>query len=205
LKNFFTCQSYEKKYQSELALVLQQNQFVTWKNHTFKPVVLKYQQAVEKWLQQASNFFECSISEIPPIDFPPKPEVFLPPPTANPSSTTSSNGIIDELSQFVLETISSVAIEATNLLFGDGNNEKQSEPSDALYQEQVARAYANAAADYLRQFSDRANATLSQYEEIAAQVIKVNTDIALTNLPQKHQLELINRVLEDLDLVMGNW
>lgn len=195
----------QEKYQSELALALQQNQFVTWKNNTFKPAILKHQQAVEKWLQQASEFFERQISEIPQIIFPPKPEVFLPPPpTTNPSTTTNSSGIINELSQFVLETISSVVIESTNLLFGEGNQEQKPEQTDAMYQEQVTRAYANAAADYLLQFSTQANTVLSQYEEIAAQVIKLPTNAAPTNLSQQHQLQLINRVLEKLNLVTDN-
>lgn len=56
-------------------------------------------------------------------------------------------------------------VEGSNLLFGNGNNEKKPEQTDATYQEQVTRAYANAAADYLLQFSNQANANLNQYEK----------------------------------------
>lgn len=39
-------------------------------------------------------------------------------------------------------------------------------------------------------------------EEITAQVMSFSNDISLTDLFQQHQLQLINRVVENLDLVI---
>ena len=46
-----------ERYQSEVALALQQGEFKTWETGPFKQALLEHQQAVVQWVNQACDIF----------------------------------------------------------------------------------------------------------------------------------------------------
>src|SRR4028119_2364039 len=48
------------RYQSEVALALQQGTFSTWERGVFKDAIAQHQRAIVKWVHQACEFFECN-------------------------------------------------------------------------------------------------------------------------------------------------
>lgn len=187
-----------ERYQSELACALQQDEFTSWEGK-FKPVVLEYQQAIVKWIQQACEFFEREQPDPLIITYPEKPDVFLPsqpPPVNQPSASTG--GIVSDLSRFLIDTIGTVVIEGTNYLFGEEKDEEKSEER-AAYLEQISQAYTEAAEDYLLRFNTQAVSTLRQYEEIAEKAIIFSDDTEPLESHQQHHLKLLNNLLDNLN------
>ncbi len=195
-QSFLSLPKLLERYQSELACALQQGEFNNWEKK-FKPVVLEYQQAIGRWIQQACNFFEREYVEIL-ITFPDAPDViFPPPPTPLNQPSSSSSGTIGELSQLLFNTIETVLLEGTNYIFGENKTKENSEQL-AVFQKQATQAYAEAAEDYLLRFNTQAISTLHQYEEIV-EIITCSSDEEPLYTNKQHHLKLVNNLLDNLE------
>ena len=86
---------------------------------------------------------------------------------------------------------------ATYLLSDSGEQKPTLSPED--YQQQVKQAYKDAAKDYLQDFSDRAFASLREYEPIAEKAINAPPNETSPEVDKwQHQLELLNNLSENL-------
>ena len=80
------------------------------------------------------------------------------------------------------------------------NDSKEQQPnlSPEQYQQQVKQAYSDAAKDYLQDFSDRAFASLQEYEPVAEKAINApptRTSLEVEKL--ENQLALLNNLSEN--------
>ncbi len=73
-----------QRYQSEMALSLQEGSFDAW-NLKFQREVLKQQQTIAEWVNKACEFFEKEQPIALLISFPPSPQVSLPEPPPPPA------------------------------------------------------------------------------------------------------------------------
>jgi len=171
-------------YHPDLTTALERGQFSLWECGQFKPAVLEHQRAIGEWLEKARDILKIA----PPpelelsISFPDPPQVSLPSP---PSSST-----FDKVLRVVAENASVLLNEAASKV------NKQAIP----YSEQVARAYADAARDYLTRFSKDAVSTLLDYQEQAEAAIVFPGSPEPANIgSQQHQLHLLETLLENLE------
>lgn len=193
-----------ERYQTEVARALEAGEFTTWEAGKFKQSILEHQQAIVKWVHQASEFFNRPQLADLWISFPDPPEVILPnkPTHFQEPSNTSPVGIVTELSQLLLETIGGAVVGGATYLFGKDTSEEKpaSSVSTPSYIEQVKEAYEEAASDYLMRFNAQAMKALRQYEEAAEKLITFKeTDEPLETTDQHHQLQLLNNLLDILN------
>ena len=185
-----------ESYQSELALSLQQGEFETW-DGSFKQALLKHQQAVEQWINQACDFFDRKQPAELLISFPSHPEVFLPnqPTPLKQSNQEQTVAIATGLGWVLGGPIGAAVVGSATYILK--RNEEKPE-SSVSYLTQVSQAYADAATDYLTRFSTQALVTLQQYEETAEKVISFTVTEEILEITSQHQLQLLHNLLNNL-------
>lgn len=195
------------RYQSEVATALQQGRFSTWEQGTFKDAIAQHQHGIVKWVHQACEFFEQTPPANLSIPFPDKPEVILPEPPKQPPNSKQSTDVAPValatgLGWVLGGPVGAAVVGGATYLFNKSQSPtepEQPQPS-VSYSEQVARAYAKAAQDYLTHFSTEAFSTLRQYEEIAENIINshiIEEPVKITT--QHHQLKFLQTILDTLD------
>jgi GTPase SAR1 family protein len=197
------------RYQAEVAKALEQRTFSTWESGAFKEAIAEYQQSVVRWVHQACEFFECSQPADLWIPFPDKPQVILPEP---PQQSTTSKQSNNDVTPVVLTSglgwilggpVGAAVVGGATYLLNKMNQDTSPEQlveSFNYYAEQVSQAYTKAAQEYLSRFSTQAFSTLRQYEEIAEKIINVQvTEEPLKLTTQHHQLQLLETLLDSLN------
>lgn len=207
LRNWLQEPKLIERYQSEAASALKNGQFSSWQNGTFRQAVLELQEAVVKWIIQASEFFDRPQPERLLITFPGLPEVVLPekPKVAESGSSNAEKAVLATGIGWLLggPVGAAVGAGASYLLSRDSQDDKQ-EPSQISYQSQVAQAYDKAAYGYLNRFSAQALSTLDSYEEEAKKVIKFQVPKEpLEVTAKRHNLSLLNACLDNLNAELG--
>lgn len=194
-------------YQLELASALQYGTFNAWERGLFKDTIQNYQLSIIKWVHQAGEFLDQNRPDDLSIQFPKKPEVILPEPPKQSSSSKQS----DDAAPVALATglgwllggpVGAAVVGGASYLFSKSQGSKEPEytQSSASYLEQVSQAYAQAAKDYLTRFSEQAFSTLSHYEELAEKIINtrvIEEPVKMTN--QHYQFQLLQSLLATLN------
>lgn len=193
-----------RRYQSEMALSLQQGSFDAWKIK-FEQDVLKQQQAIAEWVNKACEFFDREQPIALLTSFPPSPQIALPePPTA-----ASKKSIEGEVTPVAIATGlgwllggpmgAAVVGGASYILKKRTGYEKPPESSEA-YLNQVTEICNQAAKNYLIGFSIDTFLMLQHYKEIAAKVIcfQDSQEPLQTNMQQYH-IQLINNLLDKIE------
>lgn len=197
------------RYQSELAAVLDQGQFSTWQRATFNEAIQEHQQAIVKWVHQACDFFEQTPPADLSISFPEKPEVILPQPpqqpsSSNPSSNKAPVALAAGIGWLLGGPVGAAVVGGATYLFNQDTRPEQPESSDT-YVAEVAQAYAEAAKDYLTRFSTQAFSTLREYEEIAEKIIHLQVTEAPVKMSTQHyQLQFLQTLLNELNQELAN-
>lgn len=207
LRNWLQEPKLIERYQSEAASALKKGQFTSWENGAFRQAVVDLQEAVVKWIIQASEFFDRPQPERLLITFPGLPEVVLPekPKVADSGSSNAEKAVLATGIGWLLggPVGAAVGAGASYLLSRDSEDDKQ-EPSQISYENQVAQAYAKAAYDYLNRFSAQAISKLNSYEEEAKKVIKFQVPKEPLEVTEKrHRLSLLNACLDNLNAELG--
>ena len=203
LRNWLSLSTLLNRYQSEAAAALGQNQFKTWETEFFQPTLLKHQQEIVKWVQQACEFFNREYPGDLIISFPTQPEISPPPPPTNKPKISEDfsdapTAVAAGLGWVLGGPVGAAVVGGAAYLLN--RNVKQDKPESVAYQNQAAQIYADAAKDYLTRFSNDALITLSQYEEKALIVINFQLPaepIEITN--KRYQQNLLHNCLENLD------
>ena len=193
-----------RRYQSEMALSLQQGSFDAWKTK-FEQDVLNQQQAIAEWVNKACEFFDREQPIALLTSFPPSPQIALPePPTA-----AAKKSIEGEVTPVAIATGlgwllggpmgAAVVGGASYILKKRTGYEKPPESSEA-YLSQVTEICNEAAKNYLIGFSIDTFLMLQHYKEIAAKVIcfQDSQEPLKVNI-QQHQLQLLNTLAENLE------
>ncbi|WP_226576208.1 dynamin family protein [Microseira wollei] len=203
LRNWLSLSTLLNRYQSEAAAALGQNQFKTWSTEFFQPALVKHQQEIVKWVQQACEFFNQESPGDLIISLPTSPEISLPsPPTNKPKIAEDLNdapvAVAAGLGWVLGGPVGAAVVGGAAYLLN--RNVKQDKPNNSVaYQNQAAQICADAAQDYLTRFSNEALTTLIQYEETAQKVINFQIPaepIEITN--KRYQQNLLHNCLENL-------
>jgi GTP-binding protein EngB required for normal cell division len=189
-------------YQTELASALEERRFDSWQSETLRQEVLKWQEKLMEWVNKAGEFFDIEKPTQITIAFPEPPKVLLPPPP--PSVAKKSGGIMPlaiaaGLGWLLGGPVGAAVVGGATYLLSDSGEEKPT-LSPEEYQQQVKQAYKDAAKDYLQDFSDRAFASLKEYEPIAEKAINAPPNETSPEVDKwQHQLGLLNNLSENLD------
>ncbi|MBD1884775.1 dynamin family protein [Microcoleus vaginatus] len=193
-----------QRYQSEMALSLQEGSFDAWKLK-FQRDVLKQQQTLAEWVNKACEFFEKEQPIALLISFPPSPQVSLPEPPPPPAQKSIEGevapvAIATGLGWLLGGPVGAAVVGgASYILNKRTGNEKPPESSEA-YLNQVTEICSEAAKNYLARFSTDTFSMLQHYKEIAGKVIcfQDSKEPLQTNI-QKYQIQLINNLLENIE------
>jgi Dynamin family len=192
-----------RRYQSEMALSLQQGSFDAW-NIKFEQDVLKQQQAIAEWVNKACEFFDREQPIALLTSFPPSPQIALP----EPPPVAAKKSIDSEVTPVAIATGlgwllggpmgAAVVGGASYILKKRTGYEKPPESSEA-YLNQVTEVCNEAAKNYLIGFSIDTFLMLQHYKEIAAKVICFQDSKEPLNMNvQQYQLQLVNNLVENL-------
>lgn len=197
----------QNSYQSQIVSSLQQGTFSHWEGGVLKSAITEYEQSIMKWVHQACEFFDCPPLTELSIPFPSQPQVILsepPPPSTRSKSLTDVTPIAIPLGVgWILggpvgAVVTGGASYILNKLTQD-SEPQQSIPSN-LTLEEVQKAYALAAKDYLTQFSNQAFSTLDQYQKLAEKIINIPiTEEPLKQTTQYYQLQLLQTLMDNLN------
>ncbi|MEG4046458.1 dynamin family protein [Microcoleus sp. Pol17_C1] len=193
-----------QRYQSEMALSLQEGSFDAWKLK-FQREVLHQQQTIAEWVNKACEFFEKEQPIALLISFPPAPQVTLPEPPPPPAqksidSEVTPVAIATGLGWLLGGPVGAAVVGgASYILNKRTGNEKPPESSEA-YLNQVTEICNEAAKNYLARFSTDTFSMLQHYKEIAGKVIcfQDSKEPLQTNI-QQYQIQLINNLLENIE------
>ena len=193
--------------QVKLAIALTQNEFGRWLAE-FKLEAVEHQQKINKWIKQGSDFFAHSQPQLFEWDFPPAPVIQLSQSaqsmvdsTVNPSESSPHLSpelkpeLKPELNRILQSKVGTVVLGGASYILNKvapntpSNPQKRNLPTKISSQD-----YADAAAAYLQQFSDRANAQLSKYEQLASKYITFTPQASSQSKVQSHQLQLLNNL-----------
>jgi len=195
------------RYQSEVALRLEQGTFSTWERGVFKDAITQYQQTIVKWVHQACEFFECTQPADLYISFPDQPQVLIPEQIQQPTNSKQSGDVApvaltSGLGWLLGGPVGAAVVGGATYLLNQINQITDSEQPEApAYDpEQLKQAYTDAASDYLTRFSTQAFSTLRDYEEAAGKSINSQlTEEPLKLTTQHHQLQLLQALLDNLN------
>lgn len=198
-------------YQPSLAIALQQTRFDRWLLE-FETEV-RQQQTVNKWIYKGCEFFAYSNPQLLTFDLPAAPVIQIsefnsersPDNTANKSNKSAD---ISELDRILQGKVGSVVLGGASYILNKVAPKSSVTPTskiDNASQSKISsQVYVEAAARYLKEFSDRANARLTAYEQIASQYItyipQPSTQVTATD----YQLKLINGLIDNLQTELAN-
>jgi hypothetical protein len=188
------------RYQEELAIALQQNNFNIWFESDFQTTIFNYQQQLNEWAKKGSDFF---------LQQPPEPFYlkFPQPPVSEKQErdrgkTSENNPILNWIFELPM---SDRILENTNYLFQRAKEKIFSKEVSIKNSESASFTdiYKLAAKQYLTAFSKEAFISLCQYEEKINNIFdfKIKNDLSSLNQKQ-YQLQLIDGLLESIDREM---
>ncbi len=191
-------------YQASLAIALQQTRFDRWFELEFRPNLFSYKQAINKWVNQGCEFFQHDNPQLLEIGFSQPPVIVIPQYTAEPrSNNTKFKSFIPPELNFLLKNKAGAVVlgGASYVLNKMTAKSKSTDNYSELKSTKISsQVYADAAATYLKNFSDRTNQVLNQYEKIAGEYITftppaIQTKTTATN----YQLQLLNNLISTLE------
>ncbi|NES19357.1 MAG: dynamin [Symploca sp. SIO3E6] len=191
-----------ERYQSEMALALQQGKFSTQETGQFQQEVRDYQQAIVDWVTKACEFFEQQSPTALAIDFLETPQVDTPPPppVTQQSSSVTPVAVATGIGWALGGPVGAAVAGGASYIF---KKSRQKQPQQNLSttptSQQVTQVYEEAAKEYLTHFSTEAFTTLQEYEEAVAKIINfpVTTE-PLKMTAQHHQLQLLQTLLANI-------
>jgi Dynamin family len=193
-----------RRYQSELALSLQQGSFDAWKTK-FEQDVLKQQQTIAEWVNKACEFFDKEQPRSLLTSFPPSPQIALPePPTAAPKKSIEGEvtpvAIATGLGWLLGGPMGAAVVGGASYILKKRTGYEKPPESSEAYLNQVTEICNDAAKNYLARFSTDTFSMLQHYKEIAAKVIcfQDSQEPLKVNI-QQHQLQLLNILAENLE------
>jgi|GEM_PF-355452 len=192
------------KYQNDAAVALANSNFQAWERSTFKKDFTELQSALERWLNQAYDFFQEARPQDLYIPFPPEPQISLPPKPSGdsfsePGAIAAGGGI-----GWLLGGPVGAAVVAGISYLANQNIQKQDDQlATASYAQEVAKICFDAAGDYLSRFSRQGLSILADYENEAKSVIRLRVsqepiEMALKREDLQHWQNTFNQLLQDL-------
>ena len=193
-----------QRYQSEMALSLQEGSFDAWKLK-FQREALHQQQTIAEWVNKACEFFEKEQPIALLISFPPSPQVSLPEPPPPPAQKSNDSevapvAIATGLGWLLGGPVGAAVVGGASYILNKRTGYEKPPESSEAYLNQVTEICSEAAKNYLARFSTDTFSMLQHYKEIAEKVIcfQDSKEPLQTNI-QQYQIQLINNLLENLE------
>ncbi|MEG5083563.1 dynamin family protein [Microcoleus sp. AT8-B4] len=193
-----------QRYQSEMALSLQEGSFDAWKLK-FEREVLKQQQTIAEWVNKACEFFDKEQPIALLISFPPSPQVSLPEPPPPPAqksidSEVTPVAIATGLGWLLGGPVGAAVVGGASYILNKRTGYEKPPESPEAYLNQVTEICSEAAKNYLARFSTDTFSMLQHYKEIAGKVICFQDSKEPLNMNvQQYQLQLVNNLIENLE------
>jgi DnaJ-domain-containing protein 1/GTP-binding protein EngB required for normal cell division len=203
LRNWFNLNNLFKKYQGDAATELANNNFQTWETNNLKKDFNKLKTDLEKWLEQAYDFFAQQQPESLSIPFPAHPEIEIPPPPNSNSGDAGAYAAAGGLGWLLGGPIGAAVGGGIAYLLDKGLQE--GENSTESYTDKIARNCIEAVDEYFIKLSKQGLSILDEYECKAEKVIKfipINQDSSEIAVKRKelnkwhNSLNNLNRELE---------
>jgi hypothetical protein len=197
----------QNSYQAEVATALQQGNFSNWEFVVFKQAIAEHEQSIMKWVHQACEFFDCPQPAELSIPFPSQPQVILPEPPQQSTSSKSSTDVppiafTSSVGWILGGPVGAVVAGGASYLLNKLNqdSEPQKPISSNAYLEEIQEAYNLAAKDYLTRFSNQAFSILDQYQKLAEKMINLQIkEEPLKQTTQHYQLQLLQTLMDNLN------
>jgi len=193
-----------QRYQSEMALSLQEGSFDAWKLK-FQREALHQQQTIAEWVNKACEFFEKEQPIALLISFPPSPQVSLPEPPPPPAQKSNDSevapvAIATGLGWLLGGPVGAAVVGGASYILNKRTGYEKPPESSEAYLNQVKEICSEAAKNYLARFSTDTFSMLQHYKEIAGKVIcfQDSKEPLQTNI-QQYQIQLINNLLENIE------
>ncbi|MEG4484929.1 dynamin family protein [Microcoleus sp. D2_18a_B4] len=193
-----------QRYQSEMALSLQEGSFDAWKLK-FQREALHQQQTIAEWVNKACEFFEKEQPIALLISFPPSPQVSLPEPPPPPAqksidSEVTPVAIATGLGWLLGGPVGAAVVGGASYILNKRTGYEKPPESSEAYLNQVTEICSEAAKNYLARFSTDTFSMLQHYKEIAGKVICFQESKEPLNINvQQYQLQLVNNLIENLE------
>ncbi|MDJ0593872.1 MAG: dynamin family protein [Pleurocapsa sp. MO_226.B13] len=191
-------------YQASLAIALQQTRFDRWFELEFQPNLFSYKQAINKWVNQGCEFFQHDNPQLLEIGFSQPPIIEIPQyPAESRSNNTKFKSFIPQELNFMLKNKAGAVVlgGASYVLNKMTAKSKLTDNYSELKSTKISsQVYADAAATYLKNFSDRTDRVLNQYEKIAGEYITFTPPAIQTKTTATdYQLQLLNNLISSLE------
>ncbi len=209
LRDWFNFNNLCDKYQADAATELASNNFKRWETNNLKHDFDKLKPDLEKWLEQAYDFFAQSKPENLSIQFPAHPEIEIPPPPSNSNSGDAGAYAAAGGIGWLLGGPIGAAVGGGIAYLLDKGLQEGGENTTESYTDKIARNCINAVDEYLLKLSQQGLSILEEYERKADKVIKfvpVNQDsleIAAKRKELKQWHNTLNNLNRELEQVLG--
>ena len=191
-------------YQPNIAIALQQARFDCWLLE-FEAEVQDRQQTVNKWINKGCEFFARSNPQLLAIDLPASPVIQIPesiPDRTTENFTKNKSSNISEFNHILQGKIGSVVLGGASYILNKVAPKPSATHTSSTHNVSrtkiSSQVYADAAAIYLKEFSDRANVRLTAYEQLAQQYITYTPQLNSDRTATDYQLQLINNSIDNL-------
>ncbi|BAY81780.1 heat shock protein DnaJ-like protein [Calothrix parasitica NIES-267] len=208
LRNWLNLNSLLKQYQSDAATELAQNNFQYWEKNNLKRDFDKLKTDLEKWLEQAYDFFKQQQPESLSISFPTHPELEIPPPPDNYTGDAGAYAAAGGLGWLLGGPIGAAVGGGIAYLLDKGLQE-DGENSAESYTNKIARSCIDAVDEYFLKLSREGLSVLDEYERKADKIIKFiplnqdNLEIAAKRKELKQWHNSLNSLNQELEQALG--
>lgn len=202
LRNWLDEQTLLYRYQSEATAALEQGHFSNWERDFLQPKLVELQQAIVKWVTQASEFFNRPQPETLSISLPPHPQVNLPnkPTTSEGLADTASVGVATGLGWVLGGPVGAAVVGSAAYILNKNFSKEKQQTTEQSYHNELLQLYTDAAKDYLIRLSKESLEQLLKYQDKAERIITFQMpELPLDISSKRSQLNLLNACLENSD------
>ncbi|MEM9923621.1 MAG: dynamin family protein [Cyanobacteria bacterium P01_D01_bin.50] len=211
LRNWFNLKNLRDKYQGDAALELTKNNFSTWESNILKKDFYQLKFDLEKWLEQAYDFFKQQPPESLSIYFPSHPQINLPPPSSisNDTNDPTSVAVGGGIGWFLGGPIGAAVGGSIAYLLNKGLQEGDEKNNPESPTQKLAKICLDAVDQYLIQLSNQGLSILDEYEIKATKVIKFvplyqdSLEITQKRTELKQWENTLNNLNQELEKTLG--
>ncbi|WP_414623975.1 dynamin family protein [Calothrix sp. CCY 0018] len=211
LRNWFNLTNLLKKYQGDAATELANNNFNNWETNNLKKDFERLKTDLEKWLEQAYDFFAQEKPENLSIQFPAHPKIEIPPPPSNSNSGDAGAYAAAGGIGWLLGGPIGAAVGGGIAYLLDKGLQEGGENTTESYTDKIARNCIDAVDEYFLQLSKQGLSLLDEYENLADKIIKFvpqnqdSSEIAAKRKELKQWQNTLNDLNIKLEQVLGTF
>ena len=207
LRNWLNLNNLLEKYLEDAATELANNNFKTWETNNLKQDFNQLKTDLEKWLEQANDFFAQQQPENLSIPFPAHPELEIPPPPNSNSGDAGAYAAAGGLGWLLGGPIGAAVGGGIAYLLDKGLQEGGDTAES--YTNQIARNCIDAVDEYFLKLSKEGLSILDEYQRKAEKVIKFipqnqdSSEIAEKRKELKQRQHNLKDLNQELEQILG--